>query len=305
MVFLAAAVFALVVPQDEAKLKEAWPKLAEAWKAVEEYKPAPEAGTLDDAFLAVAAKLHGAFEAAGLFTTDGEYLPQALKALVKTRARTVMPSSPSPWGNRAIVFRRRVVAGGAPGWEAGTADADPLATLLASIKKLESLKKESLDDEENVQDELATARKAMKALGITADDTPPALRRRALHLVKALALGEGYPAPAVATDEQAKQVRAWISDLGNEAIDTREGAMKELLRAGEAALPFVREALKGGDAEVASRAKKILGYGHAPWTQVKAQDPAGLMFDAALAVPAAPVAPPPPPAPAPAKEEKK
>ena len=300
MTFLAAAVFALVVPQDEPKLKEAWPKLAEAWKAVEEYKPTPEAGTLDDAFLAVAAKLHGAFEAAGLFGTDGEYLPQALKALVKARARSVLPAAPT-WANRALMVRRRVAAGG--GWEV-TTDADPLGTLLASLKKLESLKKESLDDEENVQDELSTARKAMKGLGITADDTPPALRRRALHLVKALALGEGYPAPAVATEEQAKQYKALLAELGHDAIDTREAAMKQLLRAGESALPFVREALKGGDAEVASRAKKILGYGHAPWTQVPAQDPAALMFERAIAVPAMPVAPPPPP-PAPAKEEKK
>src|SRR5262245_31774229 len=203
MTFLAAAALALLAPpQDEAKLKESWPKLAEAWKAVDEYKPAPDAGALDDGFLKVAAKLHGAFDAAGLFATEGEYLPQALKALVKAKARTLVPSA-TPWyAQRAVAFRRVRVVGapGAPGKKfdnSNPVDADPLGTLLASLKKLETLKKDSLDDEENVQDELATARKSMKALGITADDTPPGLRRRALHLVKALALGEAYPDPAV------------------------------------------------------------------------------------------------------------
>jgi hypothetical protein len=288
------ALLVAVVPQDEAKLKEAWPKLVEAWKAVEAYKPAPENGPLDDEYLKVAAKLHGAFESAGLFAADGEYLPQAVKAFVKFRARALAPASPQSALNRGMVIRRIRVAGAAPGvFESEPqADGNPMATLLNSLKKLQSLKQGGLDDEENVQDELATARKSLKALGIAADDTPPALRRRVLHLVKAIALGEDYPAPAVATEDQAKQFRAWISDLGHESIENRETAAKALLGAGEASLPFLREAQKSGDAEIASRARKLLGVGHAPWAKAKPQEADGMQWIEVPAFPMAPAAPP-------------
>ncbi len=295
MTALAAALLVAFVPQDEARLKEAWPKLVEAWKAVEAYKPAPENGPLDDEYLKVAAKLHGAFESAGLFAADGEYLPQAVKAFVKFRARALAPASAQGGLTRMAMIRRiRVGAGGAPGVQEPEAQADgnPMATLLNSLKKLQALKQGGLDDEENVQDELATARKSLKALGIAADDTPPALRRRVLHLVKAIALGEDYPSPAVATEDQAKQFRAWISDLGHESIENRETAAKALLGAGEASLPFLREAQKSGDAEIASRARKLLGVGHAPWAKVKPQEADGMQWIEVPAFPMAPAAPP-------------
>jgi hypothetical protein len=296
MTALAAALLVAFVPQDEAKLKESWPKLVEVWKAVEAYKSAPENGPLDDEYLKVAAKLHGAFESAGLYAADGEYLPQAVKTFVKFRARALAPASAQNGQFRTALIRRiRVGAGGAL-TEEPQADANPMATLLNSLKKLQSLKQGGLDDEENVQDELATARKSLKALGIAADDTPPALRRRVLHLVKAIALGEDYPAPAVATEDQAKQFRGWISDLGHESIENRETATKALMGAGEASLPFVREALKSGDAEIASRARKLLGVGHAPWAKLKPQESDGVQWIEMPALPMAPAAPP--------KEEK-
>ena len=300
MIALVASLVAGLVPQDEARLKEAWPKLAEAWKAVEEYKAPPDAGPLDDEYLKIVARIHAAFESAGLFATDGEYLPQAIKAFVKLRARGLAPANlTDPW-NRVVVLRRRIrAAGGAPGaLEAAIGDGDPMGALLASLKKLQTLKAGGLDDEENVQDELTTARRSLKALGIMADDTLPTLRRRVLHLVRALALGEAYPASAAATEDQAQQFRAWVAELGHEMIENREKAMKELSRAGEASLPFIREALKNGDAEIATRAKALLGVGHAPWTKVKAPDGQGeFFFDLPMAVPA-------PAAPAPPKEEK-
>ena len=266
MTALAVAILVALVPQDEAKLKESWPKVVEAWKAVETYKPAPDAGPLDDEYLKATAKLHAAFEAAGLFATDGEYLPQAVKAFIKYRSRALWPAGDStPWHRGALIRRIRVGVGGPGVQEAEAGDADPLGALLNSLKKLQTLKQGGLDDEENVQDELVTARRSLKSLGITADDTPPALRRRVLHLVKALALGEAFPESAVATEDQAKQIRAWIADLGHESIETREKATKDLLRAGEESLPLLREALKSGDAEIASRARQLLGVGHAPW----------------------------------------
>jgi len=289
MMTLVAALLFGMAPQDEARLKEAWPKLTEVWKAVDAYKPSPEAGALDDEFLKVAAKLNEAFEAAGLFAPEGEYLPRAMKAFVKIKAHAILPAGQGLFAAQVFVRRMRLGAGGA--LEA-VESSDPLAALLASLKKLQALKQEGLDDEENVQDELATARKSLKALGITADDTPPGLRRRVLHLVKALALGEAYPEAPKATEEQAKRYRAWIAELGHESIETREKATKELLRAGETALPFVREALKGSDAEVTTRARQLLGVGHAPWAKVKQQDlEATFEIDLPVAAPPAPVPP--------------
>jgi hypothetical protein len=298
MTALAAALLVALVPQDEARLKESWPKLVEAWKAVEACKAPAETAMLDDELLKVAAKLHAAFDAAGLFAAESEYLPQAVKALIKIRTRSILPAASTSVGQRFAARVLRMGAGG--GFEVSPADANPMGALLASLKKLQALKKDGLDDEENVQDELSTARKALKSIGITADDTPPGLRRRALHLVKAMALGEDYPAAAVATDDQAKQYRLWITDLGNESIEARETAAKELMRAGESVLPFAREAMKSPDAEVVTRARSLLGFGHAPWTKLKVQEPEGWSFDVPMVLPA-PVAPPPAPAP---KEEK-
>lgn len=292
MTTLAAALILALVPQDEARLKENWSKLQEAWKAVEAYKPPAEAALFDDELLKTAAKLHGAFEAAGLYTKDGEYLPQAVKALVKIKSRQLFPGAGSNrfGAGRAIV--RVIRGGGGGGPEESTVEGDPLAKLIKALKKLESLKDEGLDDEENVQDEMAAVRKSLKGLGIIGDDTPPALRRRALRLVKAMALGEEYPATLAATDEQAKQFRTWISELGSEAIETREKAMKELMRTSEASLPFLREGAKSGDAEVATRSRQLLGVGHAPWTKLKAPvDEEGVWMDMIFPAPAAP--PPP------------
>ena len=84
--------------------------------------------------------------------------------------------------------------------------------------------------------------------------------------------------------------------LFRSSIESREKATKELLRAGEASLPFVREALKSGDAEIATRARQLLGVGHAPWAKTRPQEAeVGWAIDAVV-LPAAPAPP--------AKEEK-
>lgn len=305
MMTLAAALVLGMIPQDEARLKDAWPKLSDAWKAVVEYKAPAATGELDDDFLKVAGKLRDAFEAGGLFVEEGEYAPLALKAFIKVRARALVPSGSAFWDNRArvAIVRRIRVLGGAPGAPAAPdqavpVESDPMGALLRSLGKLRDLKQGGLDDEENVQDEMVTVRKALKILGITADETPAALRRRIFSLIRSLALGEAYPESPKATEEQAKQFRAWIAELGHESIETREKATKELLRAGEASLPFVREALKGGDAEIVARARQLLGIGHAPWTKVKPPEGGDAWtIDLPVVLPAAPA----PPAP---KEEK-
>lgn len=253
MIALAAALL-LAPVQDESKLKDAWPKLVDAWKAVEAYAAAPSADGGDD-FLRTAGKIHEAFDAAGLYATEGEYVPQALKTFVKARVRG---------------WFRNFAGGNRKGPETATLylshPSDPMKTFLDSLARLQALQKRGLDDEDNVQDELSTARKALKTLAVTADDTPWPLRRRVLALAKALALGEPYPEPARATEEQAKAIREQIGKLGSESIEERDKAVREVTRFGDAALPFLREALKSPDAETAARSRHLLGVGHAPWS---------------------------------------
>jgi hypothetical protein len=253
MIALAAALL-LAPVQDESKLKDAWPKLVDAWKAVEAYQAAPSAEGSDD-FLKTAGRIHEAFEAAGLYGSEGEYVPQALKTFVKARVRG---------------WFRNFASGNPKGLESATLylshPSDPMKTFLESIARLQVLQKRGLDDEDNVQDELSSARRALKAMRVTADETPGSLRRRVLALAKALALGEPYPEPALATEEQAKSIRDQIGKLGSESIEERDQAVRELARCGDAALPFLRESLKSPDAETAARSRHLLGFGHAPWT---------------------------------------
>ncbi len=263
---LLAALIAALVPQDESRLKEAWPKIADAWKAVEAYKPAG-AGSFDDEFLKVAGKIHEAFEAGGLYGSEGEYVPLALKSFVKVRAFGSFPGGAgNSYRSTAAFTEFNRAYGNSPGGSAAS-----MGALLEALAKLRNLEKSGFPDEELVMDELVTVRKALKGLAITSDATPGPLRRRTLALVRALALGEPYPEPAAATEEQAKRYRQWVSELGHEEIEKRDTAMKELLRASDACLPMVREALKSGDAEVVARARKILGFGHAPWMEAQSR----------------------------------
>ena len=83
-----------------------------------------------------------AFEAAGLFAAEGEYLPQAMKAFIKQRAASLAPASIDP-GNRGLAFRGRVrimAAGGGAEPQGPTVETDPMGTLLNSLRKLKSLK---------------------------------------------------------------------------------------------------------------------------------------------------------------------
>jgi len=239
MTALAAALLAALVPQvqGEDRLKEAWPKLAEAWKAVETFQATPTADGSDE-LLKAAGKLHEAFEAAGLYGTEGEYLPLALKTFIKARFRGWFRGTPNgPFRQVELTYR----------WQGS--NSDPMKSFLDSIARLQALEKSKLDDEDNVQ-----------------DDTPGPLRRRVLALARALASGGTYPEPARATEEQAKSIRDLIGKLGHDSIEERDRAVIELSRSGDAALPFLREALKSPDAETVARSRRLLGFGHSPWT---------------------------------------
>ncbi len=249
--------------QDENRLRDAWPKLVDAWRAVDQQKP--DADALSDERLKLMNKVHAAFEAAGWLDAQPEFTPAALKQLFKLRQ-----------GGDAAQQ-------GARFWLAEKLQADGVAshrgslgTLLESVRKLKELKDKGLDDEDNVQDLMAAIRTSFKQLHLTADDTPVWLRRRLVTLAQALVLGEAYPEPARATDAQAKQIQTWVADLGAAELETRDTAARDLAKAGEVAAPFLREALKSPDKEVGERAKKLLGIGHEPWkvAAAAAGDPA-------------------------------
>lgn len=258
MIALAAALLIVPQVQEEDRLKDAWPKLVEAWKSYDAFQAAP-ASDGGDELLKTAGKLHQAFEAAGLYGSEGEYVPLAFKTFIKSRFRGWFET-----GRASLTVRH-----GDYSWSSHT---DPMKSFMDSIERLGTLEQKGLDDEDNVQDELSTARKALKAMGVTADDTPPALRRRVLALARALATGASYPEPARATDGQIRAIRDSIAGLSHESIEEREKAMRDLQKFGDAAFPFLREALKSGDAEAASRAKSLLGIGHAPWTALQATE---------------------------------
>lgn len=259
------ALLTALVPQDETRLKEGWPQVVDAWKAIEALKPALEGDSFDDEIIKILAKTHAAFEAAGLTGPEGEYAPRALKQLIK--ARVVNRSGglflPEDFRVRARTLARQLARRRGPGvaGESASHDAGPVGTLVESLKTLDNA-----DDADDVLDEHATAiGTSLTQLRITGVDTGPALRRRAIRLFKSLAAGGTFPEIPPATEDQAKQIRAWIADLGHESMEIRDKAAEQLHGAGEKSLPFLREGLKTGNAEAVARLRRLLGIGHAPW----------------------------------------
>lgn len=274
MVALVAVLVLGQVADDEQRLREAWPKLVDAWQALETYDGSKSEGW-QEGLLPVMGRVDAAFEAAGFFESEAGFEVAALKHFFGDRYRIGIEKVTAPGagtGNlesdlQALVLRaegkRHRRAAAAYGFD----------TLFASLQKIRDLREKGLDDEENVGDEMAVVRKSLKALGLMSDSTPGWLRRRYTHLVRSLVLKESFPEPAKASDDQAKAIRTWIGDLSSPEVDVREKATAALLKDGEIARPFLREALKNPDPEVVSRAKTILGLGHAPWKERKEKEP--------------------------------
>src|SRR5262245_3866513 len=114
---------------DDNRVRDAWPKLVEAWKALGDHKPGDNA--LDDDSLKVMSKVHDAFQAAGFFEPSTEYAPSALKQLFKLRGGRPSQTFATSW----------VVAGGlgeaVPAQRGARGSHDEL---LAAIRKLGDLK---------------------------------------------------------------------------------------------------------------------------------------------------------------------
>jgi hypothetical protein len=232
------------------KLEENFGKLQEAWKAA-----AAKSDGLTDDYIRAIGKLSNALEAAGCFDPDASADARAVKRLLVRRAESMQAAKA---GNRM-----RVVVRGAGG--AFRAESDDSGTALErfekAVAKQRELKEKGIDDEDNLQEVLVKQRKALKDLGIIADEMPQWIRRRVLKLAQALATGAACPAFAKATPEQEKRVRELVAQLGDAEPEKRDEAARELDKIGEPAVPQLREALKHGDAEVRERAKKILGIG--------------------------------------------
>src|SRR5262245_56146089 len=131
MIALAAALL-LASPQDESRLKEAWPKLVEAWKSAEAYQASPGADG-DDEILKTAGKIHEAFESAGLYVAEGEYVPLAIKAFIKARFRG--------WFRGGAAFTRQFEAA----YRFDGMPADPMKSFVDSLVRLKALEKNRFD----------------------------------------------------------------------------------------------------------------------------------------------------------------
>jgi hypothetical protein len=264
MLTLAASLIAALPQAETDKLKEAWPKVVEAWRAMDTYKAEKE--ELSDDFLKLMGRLHDAFSAAGML--DGaDFEAGALKRLFKLRAARLLPRTSYDEVVVARAWAAQRFAEGQPA-KAG------LDGLLAGLSRLKELRDKGLDDEDNVADETAAVRKSMKELKIVADDTPQWLRRRALELTRAVVAGGAWPERPKATAEQEAQAKRWIDELDDNDPEVREKAMRELMKIGDAVLPVLRAALKGASGEAAERIKRVLGEGHEPWRMAREERPA-------------------------------
>jgi hypothetical protein len=86
---------------------------------------------------------------------------------------------------------------------------------------------------------------------------------------------EPKPAPAPAVGEaSAEEIKRLIKDLGDDSFEVRERATRRLVEIGKPALPAVKEAQTSKDAEVRSRADKIVDrLDPKPKTPAKNSDP--------------------------------
>ena len=248
--------------QDPDSLRDAWPELVKVWNELESHQQGKTEG-FDDELLVTLGKLHTAFEQGGLLEKEPAYEVAALKQLFKKRFDIgVTKKSGIPLSGKSGTFSSITFLGGNISKKGVIYSFE---SLFGSIRKLNDLRERGLDDEDNVTDETVTIRKSLKALKITADETPMWLRRRVTTLTKALLMGEGYPEPVRASDAESAQVREWIGGLASEDVQTRDEAMRRLMKAGEAGRPQLRKALGDDDPEVVARVKRLLGIGHTPW----------------------------------------
>lgn len=252
MMMLALALsIAIQDPAPTDRLADNFPKLQEAWKALATCRDAGAKGLTDDVLRAL-GKLSNAIEASGGFDRDSGYELLALKKLCVTRANELFARPDAK-------YIRMVVVGGVARRE--DAPNDGLARFEKAIARLTELKAKGLDDEDNAQEALVDARKALKDLGLIRDEQPQWQRRRTLNVVRALTAGETYPSRAAATPDQEKRIQELIGQLGDADMEKRDAAATELDKIGEPIVPFLKKAMDNADPEVKERAKKLLGVG--------------------------------------------
>jgi len=271
----------------DARLRKAWPKLLEAWKATTDFKatlkrpdgkpvkpveklPSGGLDPLPDDALRVSAQVQQAMDAAGL--GSDEFWPElaALKQAMKSRLTSFLrvtsvssfatPTSQEEYQKLQEDYRRAVQE-----WSQRQSGVPPQPGRMTPVDELEEgaadlARHKSPESVDLAQDALSRVRKSLRDLRIMDDDTPPWLRIRLTALVRALALGEELPAPPQATPEQRKHVREVIGDAIEGDLVRRDEAVRDLMRLGEIAVPEVRRILADTqDAEARGRLRKVLG----------------------------------------------
>jgi len=281
LLLAAAIAVAAALPADaqDDRLKEAWPRLQEAWKSTTDFKatlkkaetPKSRPRDIPDDAIKIVGQLHLAFDAGGLWANEPGADVVALKQVFKMRCASFLkfhsgfqvPNSQEEYRRLTEEYQRAIQEwqwkmGGGGGAKTRP---DPISEFEDGLVELAKLRARETPDDDLMQDAVAKIRKSMRDLGIMDDDMPGWLRVRLTAMVKALALGEALPEMAAPTDTQKKKVQSLIEVIDEGDIVGREDAVKELLRIGEPAIPQVRKRyLEVENAEVKARLKKVLGY---------------------------------------------
>jgi len=248
--------------QEENSLEKGWPVLQEAWRAIESNKH--QNGIADDNFIRLMGAIHDAYKAAGFFEKEMSFEAAAFKQLFTQRMKRTLPAQKH--NTREAMIMEMMMNQGLNGKENNSSHFSfGLESLLASIVKLRSLKKRNLDDEDNVADEKTIVRKSLKGLKMMSDETPLWIRRRLVLLTTGFLEGGSYPQPAKPSPELLGKIKSWMEELSSEDIQTREKAVKNLMKHGEPAGPLLRKMMQTKDPETLDQVKRILGIGHEPW----------------------------------------
>lgn len=276
------------------KLRDGWGKLQEAWKAVSDYhaaaakaprvKPgdkAPKPDDLPDEIVRLMGRASAAFESAGLWEADLAPDLAAVRMVLKARLAGVarpraagafeVPTSEEELKRLTEeyqrmmrdyeeateeFYRRQSGEGGKeqPEKKPSLGDFEDSIAVLAKLVAQKS-------DDDLIQEAVTRVRMGMRAAGIFDDETPPWIRVRMTAVVRALTVGDRMPEPAKATPEQEKRAKELLDAVGGGDVETREEAVRDLLRMGEPAVASVRKRLsETEDAEVKLRLRKIVGF---------------------------------------------
>ncbi len=236
-------------------LADGWTKMREAWKAARD--AGGDEDYVADRMIEAAAKLHAAFEAAGLsgkdLAADRVAIKRALKVRLVPAVKTKMPQVGEPTEREREMEMIIEALRERRGLEKSKTPAELLTDLGFRAQAWSKAKAADRPATE------AGAADQLVQLGVLPKEAAPWLRRRVARLVLALESGADYPAPVRPSDELRARVARLVDAMGSDDPAERDRAYDELVEIGEAAVPQLEEASKSDDAEIRARARKLLG----------------------------------------------